>query len=156
MTTETITYQQLCEQGLSDYQVRYLTQSLIPVGPEGEHLYRLRDVITEVRHYLNSNRLPPLHREAVNAALESLLAQLDNVVTAPFGLSRDEQIGFHIQKVLQPQRKPMQTDPASIILLSNGQPEALPNTPADFSGDQHGAQYSGFHRLLGNGPDIRH
>ncbi|PZD72491.1 hypothetical protein C1752_03634 [Acaryochloris thomasi RCC1774] len=136
MTTETITYQQLCDRGLSDYQVRYLTQSLIPASLEqGVHFYRLRDVIVEVRHYLNSNRLPPLHREAVNDVLVSLLNQLDNVVTAPFGLSRDQQIGFHIQKVLQTQPRP--TDPASVVMLSNSYPEVVPTAATDLSSGQN-------------------
>jgi hypothetical protein len=143
MTTETITDHQLCNQGLSGYQVRYLTQNLTPVGVEqGIRLYRLRDVIVEVRHYLNSNRLPPLHREAVNEVLVSLLQQLDNLIVAPFGLSRDQQIGFHIQKVLQTQASFLQptllpTDPASVVFLPHDYPEVIPTAAVDLSSGQN-------------------
>ena len=137
MITETITCQQLCEQGLSQYQVRTVTQELVPIHSEqGISAYCLRDVIAEVRHYLQANRLPPLHREAVHDALISLLEQLDNVVAAPFGLCREQQIGFHIQKLLQTQApflKPTapQAEPASVVFLKSNCAEPFPPAPTD-------------------------
>ncbi len=132
MTSETITCCQLFDLGLSDYQVRYLTQNLTPVSVEqGNSLYSLREIIVAVRHYLNSNRLPPLHREAVNEALKSLLQQLDNVVVAPFGLTRDQQIGFHIQKLLRTQTSfletpSLHTEPANVVMQAENYAEVIP------------------------------
>lgn len=133
MTAETITHHQLCDQGLSDHQAGMLTQYLCPVSIEqGIHFYRLRDVITAVRHQLASAPLPPEQRKTLHEVLASLLQQLDNVVVAPFGLSRDQQIGFHIQNILHTQASFLQptslsAEPANVVLLPGRyQQEAIP------------------------------
>ncbi|MGB7416379.1 MAG: hypothetical protein WA902_19400, partial [Thermosynechococcaceae cyanobacterium] len=63
--------------------------------------------------------------------LSVLLQQLDNVIEAPFGLSRDQQINFYMQKILRteaslswPSIRP--SEPANVILLRAPYSEAIP------------------------------
>ncbi len=137
MTMKTITRQQLCDQGLNEHQALHLTQCLTAHHVDGGiPIYCLRDVITEVRHYLTSSHLQPPQREAMSEVLASLLQQLDNVVVAPFGLSRDQQIGFYIQKLLKPQTSfvqstPHHAEPANVVLWRHKYPDAMPNAGTD-------------------------
>lgn len=98
---KTITRRDLINQGGSRYIVRLVTHSLHPLEIKGQrNVYRLSDVIAAIRHHLNHPRTKSQTRESLSALLSTLVKKLDNVVTAPFGKSADERIGFHINRIL--------------------------------------------------------
>lgn len=122
MSTQLVTAQQLCEQGLDVHQVQTLTQSLATTRVGQQQGYLLRDVIAKVRDSLAAGYWKDTQHERMRAVLSVLLQQLDNVIEAPFGLSRDQQINFYMQKLLRSQASFLrpttrQAEPASVILL---------------------------------------
>lgn len=101
VTVKTITRKELIHAGANTYLVRLLTHNLHPLRiDEGTNIYQLSDVIATVRQHLNHPRTKPQTCEILEELLGCLILRLDNVVRAPFGKSLDEQIGFHIDRIL--------------------------------------------------------
>jgi hypothetical protein len=100
-SVKTITRKDLIHEGANIYLVRLLTRNLYPIRiDDGTNIYQLSDVISTVRHHLNHPRTKPQTCEVLETLLGRLIFRLDNVVRAPFGKSLDEQIGFHIDRIL--------------------------------------------------------
>jgi hypothetical protein len=131
MSTQIVTCQQLYEYGLDFHQVNTLTRRLESTCVDSQSGYQLRDMITEVRCYLAASHLQPAQTKMLHQALSALLQQLDNVIEAPFGLSRDQQINFYLQKVLRTQAPfgqsaVLRAEPANVVLLKEQYSEAIP------------------------------
>jgi hypothetical protein len=100
-SAKVINRQELLDLGAKPYLITLLTRNLHPVQGSGKYnIYFLHDVITAVRHHLIHPRTKAQTQAALNALLPDLLRRLDNVIIAPFGKSMDEQIGFHIERIL--------------------------------------------------------
>ena len=100
-SVKTITRKELIHEGANTYLVRLLTHNLHPLQVNKKvNVYRLNEVIATIRHHLNHPRTQPQTRDILEELLGKLIQRLDNVVHAPFGKSVDEQIGFHIDRIL--------------------------------------------------------
>ena len=101
VSVKTITRKELINEGANTYLVRLLTHNLHPLKVEGKtNVYQLNEVIATVRHHLNHPRTQEQTKVILEELLGHLIQRLDNVVHAPFGKSVDEQIGFHIDRIL--------------------------------------------------------
>ncbi|MGF1603189.1 MAG: hypothetical protein ACFCU8_14430 [Thermosynechococcaceae cyanobacterium] len=137
MSTQIVTAQQLYEQGLDAHQVQTLTQNLATISATTsatsigqQQGYPLRDIIAKVRDSLAAGHWEVAQSERMHAILSVLLQQLDNVIEAPFGLSRDQQINFYMQKILRTQASFSQStarpsEPANVVLLRAPYSEAI-------------------------------
>jgi hypothetical protein len=95
---ETITRNQLIGYGASRYHANALTQSLDPVGKDGNaDAYSVRDVIGSIREYLERPQVKAGTRQTLESVLAALLEYLGNTTEAPFGQSQDSSVAELVQ-----------------------------------------------------------
>lgn len=81
-----VTRKQLNGYGLSEYHSKILTQSLTRVGKwRNAYAYNIEDVCQSINQYLQKPRIKESTHVAMEQALISLLARVDNVIPVPFG-----------------------------------------------------------------------
>lgn len=90
---KTVTRKQLKDLGASQYQAELMTKSLTPLCRQGRsNVYDLFAVSDHIRMLLENSRIKTTTRDALQAVRWELLALVEQIQDAPFGMSVLDQI----------------------------------------------------------------